>query len=1520
MRKFPIFTVLWACLLSAVSFTQSMGAPLITEFLTNNNAGIFDEDSTRQDWIEIHNPDGAAINLGGYRLTDDVTKPAKWTFPEGFTIAPGGYVVLFASGKNRVAVGSPLHANFSLTSAGEYLGLYDAAGVLIQEFAPAFPAQGADISYGLLTPTIGAAVAFFDVPSPGAANNAAAAPASAVTFSVTSKTFNQGTSFPVTLGVTSPTATLRYTQNRAVPIDVPGTTGDFTAVAATDILTMTAHGLKDRDEVRLATSGTLPGGLGQGVNYYVIYLTSSNFKLAEEPNGAPIDITSAGTGVNSVRRHAAYFTAATPGVFTTAYHTFYDRDVVKVSSTGTLPAGLTAGTTYYVNLIDPNTYSLSTTPGGSTVVISDVGTGTHVIQRQISPLYSGPITVNYSQRIRARAFETGRPDGPIRSESYLILDSAAQAFTSNIPIFILHSWGSGHPNATAPTGTTPEDTKQAVWFVFEPKLEAGLPVARMTNVPDLATPAYFERRGSSTFGFDKYSMSMGAWDESDSGKNVAPIGFASNDDFVLNSPFIYDRSLMHNDLLYRLSNEAGRWAPHTRHVEIFQSVANDVAASGATPAYGVVGGGVVAGNLNAADYYGIYSFQDKISRGAERIDIEKMTTADNTAPNVQGGYVFKFDRLDTGDGGVNGGNHVFAFVQPKEFTSYPSHLPVVTNQQKAYLQTTLNAMYAACTSSSFADPNNGYAAHLDVPAAIDHHLLSTASKSADAFRLSGFWYKPRFGKLVMGPVFDCDRGMGSTDGRDLNPLTWRGDVGDFGTDYFHNATNFNPNYFQYMFQDPNFWQAWIDRLEELRQGPLSTANVHGIIDEYTNLLDPGNAANTPAKRHILRWPAVPPRGSNASTPGTNGTFRGEAQWLKNWWGKAGAVTANGRLDFMDGQFSRPPVISPGLPAQIPNPASVTLTSPTLAASGSKIYYTTNGTDPRAAILPEITTIVSNYVTQTTPVKAVVPTASLDASIGTTWRGGNEPFNDASWLASPASPAPAYTGVGYDPGPGTVDFRPYIGLTVAMQNINPSCYIRYSFTVPPGGLNGINMLRLKMRYDDGFHAFLNGVPLALLISPAPGSLAWNSVSLNAGTHEDSLAIVQETVDVMLSALPANTLREGVNILAIHGLNANLPSSDFLMQAELQGAMKSPASSVEFTAGATEYTGALSITQPTKLIARTRHSNAPSDPPTTGAGGIGTVPNGSRWSARTVVYVYPGASPASQASIQISEVLYHASNPSPDEISLGFLNDNDFEFVRLTNTGTSPVDLTGIKFSSGIEFTSAPGLQNALAAGASVVMVKNAAAYLNRYGNAYPILGTYGGDLANGGELITLNDKTGAVISTFTYDDASPWPGAADKGYSLIFAGGNQTLGTSWRASLDPGGSAANSYAGWLSRYYPASLRAGQPMAQDDDQDGLNNLGEYAFGTDPRRPGSLEQSRGVSVPGNPPGFAVRRRKGTTDVSWNFETSTDLQPVNWTASPTAPSSVVDNGDDTETVTWQAPIAPGASRIFMRVRVTSP
>jgi hypothetical protein len=76
---------------------------VINEVLSSNRSGVTDEDGDFPDWIEIYNPGAQAVDLGGYGLSDKPLLPFKWSFPS-FTINPGEYLFVFASGKDRLTI------------------------------------------------------------------------------------------------------------------------------------------------------------------------------------------------------------------------------------------------------------------------------------------------------------------------------------------------------------------------------------------------------------------------------------------------------------------------------------------------------------------------------------------------------------------------------------------------------------------------------------------------------------------------------------------------------------------------------------------------------------------------------------------------------------------------------------------------------------------------------------------------------------------------------------------------------------------------------------------------------------------------------------------------------------------------------------------------------------------------------------------------------------------------------------------------------------------------------------------------------------------------------------------------------------------------------------------------------------------------------------------------------------------------------------------------------------------------
>jgi hypothetical protein len=111
---------------------------IISEFMADNKHTLADQDNDFSDWIEIYNTQSTNINLAGWMLTDSPTHQNPWHFP-ATNLTAKGFMVVFASGKNRANVGSQLHTDFSLKASGEYLAVLRPDGGVATEFAPAFP-------------------------------------------------------------------------------------------------------------------------------------------------------------------------------------------------------------------------------------------------------------------------------------------------------------------------------------------------------------------------------------------------------------------------------------------------------------------------------------------------------------------------------------------------------------------------------------------------------------------------------------------------------------------------------------------------------------------------------------------------------------------------------------------------------------------------------------------------------------------------------------------------------------------------------------------------------------------------------------------------------------------------------------------------------------------------------------------------------------------------------------------------------------------------------------------------------------------------------------------------------------------------------------------------------------------------------------------------------------------------------------------------------------------------------------
>ncbi len=312
----------------------------------------------------------------------------------------------------------------------------------------------------------------------------------------------------------------------------------------------------------------------------------------------------------------------------------------------------------------------------------------------------------------------------------------------------------------------------------------------------------------------------------------------------------------------------------------------------------------------------------------------------------------------------------------------------------------------------------------------------------------------------------------------------------------------------------------------------------------------------------------------------------------------------------------------------------------------------------------------------------------------------------------------------------------------MYTINSSCYIRIPFTFN-GDKSTLTLMTLKMRYDDGFVAHLNGMEVAR--KNFEGNPAWSSAAVTDRPDADALAF--EAIDI---SQHIGLLQPGANMLAIHGLNISPADSDFLIAAEL---FVSSSATGDTPAGPSTLTSPIRLTRSTLVKARVRA--------------------GATWSAlaETTFAVGPVAE-----SLRISEIMYNPADPNT-------------EYIELTNIGGETIDLSLVRFTDGVSFEF-PAYE--LAPGGRCLVVQDAAAFAARYGEGLPCVGRYEGSLNNAGERIGLQDAAGMFVQAFEYRD--DWYDMTDGGgYSLTVgdpaaADPNALADASaWRPSARPGGS-------------------------------------------------------------------------------------------------------------------------------------
>jgi hypothetical protein len=1145
-------------------------------------------------------------------------------------------------------------------------------------------------------------------------------------------------------------------------------------------------------------------------------------------------------------------------------------------------------------LAQGETITLSITPPAQPGAVVRYAIG-QAVPTETSPVYTEPFTLTTTTTIRARIFAAGRLPGPVSSRTFLRYDASlanyngsGQPFSSNLPVIVMDSHGVSVDTTTNPNESRPYRPTYAV--VIPPDRATGR--ARLDGPTDYQGRGATHVRGESSSGFGQKSYSWETWDNRDQDKDESFLGFAAESDWALIAPWS-EKTMLRNYLMFSTFDEVrGDWvAPRTRFVEVFF---NQEAGQ----------------PVSFADYRGCYLLVERIKRATNRVDIADINPLVTDPALITGGYIFKTDKINPG---------TTQWTTSRGISIQSSDPGVFSTAQRAYLQKYLNDYEAVLHGTSFANPQTGYAAWIDVPSFIDAQWAVEISKQIDGYVFSTYYHKDRGGKVRAGPLWDFNISMGNADYAE----------GEFfdGWNYAappRTAPLAGGLWYTRLHADPNYRVRTFDRYWELRAGVWSTASLMARIDAAVALLTDGDttpitnttaaAVQTPVARHYRKhrilgtrqWP-------NPAVSTTLTTYQAEVAFLKKW--------MTDRLAWMDNQFAvgatamRPPVVT-AVP-EGPGGARVSLapfagTAAGVHYPGGTLYYTTDGTDPRplhyALPTTQNLTLLPDYGTGSW----FIPTAANggDTLAAEAWTGLADPPNAGAWssgtLGIGFDTAASSTGnpTMYHVGGAHVGDNAWAGgasnVREVMHNHTAAAYLRVPFSLTADQRARMATLTLRLRYDDGFIAFVNGVEVHRQHVTAETPAAWNATAnATPTTHTETAAAALTSFNISHAI---RHLQEGANMLAIIGLNKTAADGDFLLSPSLTASLGVRPTAVQPVITAPVYTAPLVVSAATTVKARL------------------FWPETGMWSPLANSTFAPSAVPASRENLVVSEIHYDPAAPSAAEIAAGGSAASDYEYIEFLNTSsTDTVDLAGVKLTGAVQefdFSVADPSARLLPPGARVVVCAHANAFAARYGPiaGLRLAGVFAGNLNNTGETITLLDKNGAVLWSFAYDDASPWPQVGD-GASIVLnnptsqPAPDQAVGSNWRASAAIGGAPG----------FPDSVPLAFAPGVDNDGDGQLNLLEYILGSNPADGSSVASPAALLVPGATPESAVvhfefPRNLAADGYVLTIETSIDL--ITWRSATSGLTFVGARRDGSarQIETWSAaaPAAAGAPLYF--------
>ena len=368
------------------------------------------------------------------------------------------------------------------------------------------------------------------------------------------------------------------------------------------------------------------------------------------------------------------------------------------------------------------------------------------------------------------------------------------------------------------------------------------PVAEYANGL-FSGPIEIKGRGNSSLGMPKKSYNIETADK------VMFLDMAKSRDWMLLANYS-DKSLMRNYIAYELYRDMGAFfSPKLRFVDL---IFND-------------------------EYVGTYCLGERVKIDKGRLELPKIkgietveetpngtyVTPPTSGSDLSGSYVIEVNSTDKYSKDeiifetkrINWNTeHFFSIKQPGEKN--------MTDEAYDYISNYINETEDALFSDNFTDPSNGYRKYMEVSTIIDWYIVNELFKNVDAnFHTSVYMYKPRGGKLCMGPVWDFDLGAGNADYSGCD---------DYEGWYVRYCT-----WLERLFEDPAFVNELKDRWNYVKEHYFDMT--FNRIDETAELIYKSQTMNFNVWKilGVYVWP-------NAGDVRSRDTYDKEIDYLKEW--------------------------------------------------------------------------------------------------------------------------------------------------------------------------------------------------------------------------------------------------------------------------------------------------------------------------------------------------------------------------------------------------------------------------------------------------------------------------------------------------------------------------------------------------------------------------------------------------------------------------------------------------------------